>query len=106
MPDILIRGLSLPKEGFTNLSLQSEGYAMLTATSVFDGKTGSYVWQKCDHDVYDAIELPPHGDLIQRSDVLAVVDEAYEYGDVIERKNFDENNIPTIVPAERSCEDG
>lgn len=51
-----------------------------------------------------AVELPPHGDLIQRSDVLAVVDEAYEYGVVIKRKDFDEPNIPTIVPAEKGVE--
>ena len=73
MPDILILGLSIPKEGFINLSVQSEGLTMLTATSTFNEKTGSYVWQKCDHVMYETVELPEHGDLILKDDAIVAV---------------------------------
>lgn len=87
MSDILIRGLKMPESGFLNIEIAADGS----------------IWKKFD-GLLDAtaIELPAHGDLVDRSEVLAVVDEAYEYGDIIERKDFDENNIPTIVPAEGS----
>lgn len=99
MPDILIRGMEMPKScagcDFYNVI---SGCCTRTGTKItFSELTTRSV--DCP-----LVELPPHGDLIQRSDVLAVVDEAYEYGVVIKRKDFDEQNIPTIVPAEREGE--
>lgn len=85
----------MPSKGYKTVILHSNG-------SVYEQTSNELILNK----IADATGLPPHGDLIDRSDVLAVVDEAYEYGDVIERRDFDENNIPTIVPAERSGEDG
>lgn len=84
---ILIKGMQMPVRGnsYLEIVIHPDG-------TVFSGG-GSYLGRL-------AVELPPHGDLIDRSDVLAVVDEAYEYGDIIKRKDFDETSIPTIVPAE------
>ena len=63
MPDILIRGMEMPRKcNQIQITIFGEG---------FSGKPGAFIVPRNgipteDDLVYEAIELPPHGDLIDR----------------------------------------
>ena len=107
MADILIRGLSIPKEGFINLSVQSEGLTMLTGTSAFNEKTGWFEWQKCDHTMHETIELPEHGDLIDISNAENALFVAGNYHLNDYKQGWNDGieavieNAPVIVPSNK-----
>ena len=75
MADILIRGLSLPESGFLNIEIAADGS----------------IWKKFD-GLLDAtaIELPEHGDLIDRD---ALPKERVEWEDIV--------NAPVVIPANK-----
>lgn len=90
--DILIKGLELPKDKLEYLHL-----------IIQDGKVHTAI--SCGHlttdklNVATAIELPPHGDLIERNElpIIGITDYKLECHTVVEFE--DVVNAPTIVEA-------
>lgn len=81
MADLLIQGMHLPKLGYVT-----------TITIYHDGTVADEIGNV---ETVKAVELPPHEELVQRSDIIGL---------------FDENNLsarkavmkaPTIVPASK-----
>ena len=83
MTDILIRGMEMPKNEPLRLVLNPNGQLFV------------------DHGVtfteYEAVELPEHGDLIEKQTALAALysDYAYAAMDIIEKE------VPVIIPSNR-----
>ena len=83
MPDILIRGLEMPREDdLLCLNIHPNGDVTINLDL------------KCI-PIARAVELPPHGDLISKQTALAALysDYAYAAMDVIEKE------VPVIIPA-------
>ena len=76
MPDILIRGMELPKNEPLRIVLNPNGQLFV------------------DHGVtfteYEAVELPEHGDLIDRD---ALPKERVEWEDIV--------NAPVVIPSNK-----
>ena len=82
MTDILIRGISMPKNEPLRITLYPNGQALVDR--------GVY------YDEFEAVELPPHGDLIDRDDLLlpAPIEDEYKRVHEIVR------NAPVVIPAD------
>lgn len=87
---VLIKGLKMPKE-----------YEFIDLVITGDGVVREYYEGKVDIEIAEAVELPDHGDLIDR-DALCI-----SGGRVNGKMFFAEllKNAPVVIPAERS-EDG
>ena len=92
MADILIRDLPLPREGESDyhITIKADG-----KVEVRQQVGREQAWRFIRKINRTAQELPPHGELVQRSDIIGL---------------FDENNLsarkavmkaPTIVPASK-----
>ena len=97
MADILIRGMEIPTQDAL-LHIHADGRAVLYPFCVLDKVT------ECE-----AIELPPHGDLIDRDAVLS--EDILQYVDTL-RKAFGESyvdvlsvfkNAPVVIPADKEA---
>ena len=98
--DILIKNMKMPKNYPYRLTLHSDGHV--------EDHTGY-----SGHGHYQAIELPPHGDLIERSSVYKVLDDRIafykEAGDEYNACNIaciegDIVVMPTIIEASKETE--
>lgn len=76
MPDILIRGMELPENEPLRIFLDANGQVFVDR--------GVY------YDEFEAVELPEHGDLIDRD---ALPQDRVEWEDVV--------NAPVIVPSNK-----
>lgn len=89
MPDILIRGMEMPtmEQAYKTLIISYDG-------KVYEGVHPQPTAKKKE-PIAEAVELPPHGDLISKQTVLAALysDYAYAAMDVIEKE------VPVIIPA-------
>lgn len=113
---ILIKGLKMPKE-----------YEFIDIIITGDGVVREYYTDKVDIEVAEAVELPDHGDLIDRDKFVAEKREqfcadcykrkssktgrfVYEIGDCVCRAcDMDDmldyiEEAPVVIPAERSEE--
>ena len=90
MPDILIRGVQFPtmKQAYKTLIVSYDG-------KVYEGVHPQPTAKK-EEPIAEAIELPPHGDLIDRD----AVDTSYSDPEVVETL-FD---APVVIPAEEGKE--
>ena len=99
MPDILIRGMEMPKT--CSQCPLCYDYMMCSLRDGRFSRMGES-FDCCEMRLADCplIELPPHGDLISKQTALAALysDYAYAAMDVIEE-------VPVVVPAERSDTD-
>lgn len=86
MPDILIRGLSMPKETGDLLCINIHPNGNVTINLDLECKP-----------VAKAVELPPHGDLIDRDKIRYT--ELYGGVEVTAANRID--SLPVVVPAER-----
>jgi len=100
MPDILIRGIGLPRQGLKVVAIHSNGH-------VYADTSDPGILNK----IADVIELPPHGDLIGRDALkrkFCAHCDGYEY-DTNACVNGDQDcmdvkiimNAPVIVPADK-----
>lgn len=82
--DILIKNMEMPKEGSVVIEIYSDGVWCSIKSHLYHGK---------------AIELPPHGDLIDRNELplTCITDYKLEGHSVIEFE--DVLNAPVIVEA-------
>lgn len=99
MHDILIRGISMPERGCKTIVIHSSG-------SVYGMTNSNFIVDK----IAEAIELPPHGDLIEMDKLYNTMETYTDYGGAMEP--HDENQIhrdsilfaietaPVIVSAE------
>ena len=98
MADILIRGMEMPGNEPLRLVLNQNGQLFV------------------DHGVtfteYEAVELPPHGDLIDRGAFRAEMDKHYPFDHGTQRKHGEADaakstiinmlaNSPVIIPADK-----
>ena len=81
MADILIRGMEMPRQGLKVVAIHSNGHVYA------DTSDPGFL-----HKIADVIELPEHGDLIDKDEAYARWNKGEE--DVL-------HNAPVIVPAER-----
>jgi len=96
MPDILIRGMEMPKNGSITVVICSDGTIINASSDVPAIKQG-----------YRAIEVPPHGDLISRDEAVSVLqnigsrDYRREKGTICDAIKMISHSqyVPTIVPA-------
>ena len=102
MAEILITGMEMPKEGFTRIMLWPDGGVAIEVS------LNNY--EQLDDK---AIEVPPHGDLIERSSVYKVLDDRIDFykeaGDDDNACNIvcvegDIVAIPTIIGASKERE--
>lgn len=95
---VLIRNIKMPKEGFVEVLIRSDGTVQQTGQSYRINGTDYYTPYVGEMPaVYSAIELPPHGRLID-------VDALPRFGG---RKGLvhsaDIDNAPTIIEKELTC---
>jgi len=96
--DILIRGMSLPKEGYRQVFITAEGEVICFPTTPANGERR-----------YMAVELPPHGDLIDRCDIKnkEITIDYDEWDDTFEDGLLFVTNLiddaPTIIPADEEA---
>lgn len=110
MPDILIRGVEFPtmEQAYKTLIVSYDG-------KVYEGVHPQPTAKKKE-PIAEAVELPPHGDLISRDDLLhtmrchlALYDSCPEDLSLADKSRRDEIqnaiadifNAPVVVPAER-----
>lgn len=92
---VLIKGLKMPRVGLS-----------VVVDLWNDGK--AYVYGTGNAEMYEAVELPDHGDLIDRDALTYPVGSytpivwTYEYGPVV--RLVDIKHSPVVIPAERSEE--
>lgn len=102
MADILIRGMEMPKDKIS-----------ICAFINYDGKVlfADQYWEK-QNDQWSifhqttAIELPPHGRLIDADALLKnvkLLNVHYSYREVVESKDI--YAMPTIIPADKEIEE-
>lgn len=91
MSDILIKGMEMPKEGNVYLIIGEDG--------VVSEKIGSMY-----HVTTEAIELPPHGDLIDKNElsIIGITDYKLEGHTVVEFE--DVLNAPVILEATKKTD--
>lgn len=86
MADILIRGIGIPSKSDLVVHIYPDGKAIF------------YPFHSKPRKV-EVLELPPHGDLIDRDAVVAEIKKDDTYQNWIFRKMLKEQ--PVVVPAER-----
>lgn len=95
MPDLLIRGMQMPTQD-TLLHIHADGRAVFYPFCVLDKVTE-----------YEAVELPPHGDLIDKEKLYDLVKQrgrnwAGEFCDFeCHITGNDIQNAPVIIPASK-----
>lgn len=92
MSEILIKGLELPKDGFTRMMLWSDGGVAI--------EVSPNNYEQLDDN---AIELQPHGDLIDRSLALGACHEMARSLDMEGAFEVIEN-APTVIEASKERE--
>lgn len=92
MSEILIKNIEFPKEGTLTLLITSSGEVYRIPRKYYRNDTVVVTGSK-------AVELPPHGDLIDRSklSVIPITDYKLEGHLVVEIEDIE--NAPTILEA-------
>lgn len=99
MPDILIRGMKMPTEG--------------GAICIYKISGNFYAARVGKDELFPLVELPPHGDLIDRDEAVSVLksigsrDYRREKGTICDAIKMISHAqyVPVVVPAERSDPD-
>lgn len=92
---VLIKGMKMPKDGVIKLAIRGDD--RIASVYIDEGKA----------DYYTAVELPDHGDLIDRDALMARKGSAYDI-DGHELYAVGTGTIlrmPVVIPAERSEDD-
>lgn len=113
MSDILIKGMEMPKDGFVEILVREDGTVQQTGQSYRIDGTDYYTPYVGEMPVmYEAIPVPPHGDLINR-DVL--IEHMETEADNFKPQNLYDDGLlagynaairtirefaPTVIPAE------
>ena len=98
---ILINGMEMPKEGFVEILIRDDGTVQQTGQSYRIDGTDYYTPYVGEMPVmYEAVPVPPHGDLIDRDALMKgegryLISFGKEGIDIAEIEN-----APTIIPAE------
>lgn len=88
---VLIKGMKMPKEGLSVVvDLWNNGKA--------------YVYGTGNAEMYDAVELPDHGDLVDIDEVMKTASEMDIYWETECELPMILRNAPVLIPAERSEE--
>lgn len=75
---IIIKGMEMPKEGFVELAVHWDGLVQQTGqTQRIDGKDYYSPYIGVRPTEYEAIELPPHGRLIDGDKLAAQCDDPH-----------------------------
>lgn len=88
MAEILIKGLEMPKDDILRIEICPNGQVnRIIGWALSEMKRG------------EAIEVPPHGDLIDRNElpIIGITDYMNEGHTVVELE--DVQNAPTVIPA-------
>lgn len=88
--DVLIKGLELPTEGRISLSIYPNGIVVNHSTL------------KAEKNRTTAVEVPPHGDLIERSELIKEIEEMLSNPNIMIGIDSIMNkikNAPTVFPA-------
>lgn len=99
MTDILIRGMEMPtmEQAYKTLIISYDG-------KVYEGVHPQPTAKKKE-PIAEAVELPPHGDLIDRGEAIIYADErAYDFWTSDDEANGTQQFLkeqPVVVPAER-----
>ena len=107
MSGIYINGIDFPKEGFIELLIRDDGTTQKTGQSYrLDGTDYYTPYVGEMPDIYHAIHVPPHGDLIDRDALikdgwLNLHKEVMRMGGyAIHELPLKNPSIPVIIPAE------
>lgn len=116
MPDILIRGMEMPKEGFVEVLIRDDGTVQQTGQSYrIDGTDYYSPYVGETPAIYSAVPVPPHGRLIDADALRAEFTEPNEGNGGW--RNPDEALVhktgvwaaidaaPTIIPADNAEEE-
>lgn len=104
MPDILIRGVALPKYGCAGCYFKTGKYCGIISKNE---NVEEYSLRAERHPDCPIHELPPHGDLIDR-DAFRAENEYYLNREFINPKYEDTlddllKNAPVVIPAEKGA---
>lgn len=102
---ILIRGIEMPKEGFIEIIIMDDGTVQQTGQSYRIDGTDYYTPYVGEMPtMFEAVEVPPHGRLI---DANALFEEIYKaWGFTADASDCSVlmqliNDAPTIIPADK-----
>lgn len=101
MADILIKGMEMPKEGFVEILIRSDGTIVQTGQSKrLNGRDYYVPYDGAIPQLFTAVSVPPHGRLIDADALLKDV----RKNSVAYFADYFANEFvgvaPTIIPAE------
>ena len=97
MADILIMGIEMPKNGRITIQIGSDG-------AIYTVDDCKITKEKYEKD-YILLEVPPHGDLIDRDALMQQIEHDTPLSAVFEktmRRYL--HNAPTVIPASKEAE--
>ena len=109
MAGILIKGIEMPKEGFVEILIRSDGTVVQTGQSKrLNGRDYYVPYEAAIPQLFTAVSVPPHGRLIDADEAMRykerrVVDAdkiKKEFRYVIDTKYLEE--LPTVIPASKT----
>lgn len=99
---ILIRGMEMPKEGFIEIIIRDDGTVQQTGQSYRIDGTDYYTPYVGEMPtMFEAVEVPPHGRLIDADELLRATLENFFFYFV---PRWMVKEAPTVIPADKDGE--
>lgn len=108
MADVLIKGMEMPKEGFVEILIRSDGTIVQTGQSKrLNGRDYYVPYEGAIPQLFTAVSIPPHGRLIDADEAIKTIrglgnrDYRREKGTISDALKMLISDVytPTIIPA-------